>query len=184
VTRRFRRSTAPTQPLPILGMVALAVLVLALIFAAVQIPPVLRAMNLSEQPAPKPTDPRKDLDAFASAMDLHVRRVDGRSMFIDPAPPAPPEERREPERRATVYAGPSLLAAINGVAWFSDGTRLREGESSGPLKLLALNVPWSARVEWEGGEFTVDLFARNTIVPLTDPSSTAPAENDADTEQP
>jgi len=50
-------------------------------------------------------------------------------------------------------------------AWFSDGSRLAAGGSAkGELRVISLNPPWDATVEWKGVEFNVPLFDKNKVV--------------------
>ena len=53
---------------------------------------------------------------------------------------------------------------INGLAWFSDGTKLGVDEADGSLRVVRLVPPWEAVVEWRGAEFTVSLFERDQVV--------------------
>jgi hypothetical protein len=129
---------------------------------------------------------------------LQLAQVDGRSLFFVPAappPPPPPPQKDEgprPTPKPTTYRGPLLVAMVNDTAWFGKDT----GDSGpndkivsvlsvgGPevrgVKLLELNPPWSATVEWQGVEFDVPLLAPDTIVnkqpPRREPPPTAAAE--------
>lgn len=119
-------------------------------------------------------------------LDRAAAQINGRSLFFTPAEPPPPppprvaEAEDEPDPTPPPparYAGPSLTAMINGVAWFSDGTKLGPSdEPEGDLRVVRLVPPWEAVIEWKGVEFTVSLFARDQVVlpqePAEDPSET------------
>jgi len=50
--------------------------------------------------------------------------------------------------------------------------KLKEGESNGTVRLVRLDSPWGARLEWKGVEFDVGLFERDKIVmPAPQPAS-------------
>jgi hypothetical protein len=113
-----------------------------------------------------------------------VAQVDGRSIFFVPSPPLPPPPPPPPVVEApppppppppATYGGPAIIAMVNGAVWFSDGTRLAVGEesASSELKVVRIEVPWHAVVEWKGIEFKVSLFDRDSTVirPASTPES-------------
>jgi hypothetical protein len=53
---------------------------------------------------------------------------------------------------------------VNDTVWFSDGARIKSGESSGDIKVVKLNAPWDATINWKGAEFTVKFFERDGVV--------------------
>jgi len=116
-------------------------------------------------------------------LEQQVARINGRSLFFVPAepPPAPPPQIARDDEQPSAppppsrYAGPSLIAMINGAAWFSDGTKLAPSdEADDDLRVVRLEPPWEAIVEWKGVEFTVSLFKRDQIVlPNREPAAAA-----------
>ena len=125
---------------------------------------------------------------FEERLELAQRRVDGRSLFFTPPrprPPAPPPVRVDPPPRGptipTRYAGPQVIAIINNLVWFDDGSKLApkpvdvsgsDGVDAGSMNGLAVwsvDPPWSVRVWWSGREWTLDLFERNVLVPMFEP---------------
>jgi hypothetical protein len=121
----------------------------------------------SPAPADAFTDPGERANAFHDAFAGHLAQINGRSMFFVPRPlPPPPAERSEapsPPPPPSRYAGPAVVAMINGAVWLDNGRRLTldDAERAG-LRLIALNPPWSARLEWNGREWDVPLFDRTT----------------------
>ena len=102
-------------------------------------------------------------------------RVDGRSLFFVPSapPPPPPPRVAEEDRPAPApppppppsrYEGPQIVALINDTVWLAGGDQLAPGESAQGVRVIAVDAPWSARVEWGGVEFDVSLFARDSVV--------------------
>lgn len=116
---------------------------------------------------------------YAAAFDPQMAQINGRQLFLMPAPAPVAEVEEEPDepvdttpRAPTVYAGPSVVAMINDAVWFSNGTRIAKGEKDGDLKVVDIDAPWSAQVEWRGSEFTVKLFDRDAVIlPVSERSS-------------
>lgn len=113
---------------------------------------------------------------YTTSTDGHVKQFNGRSVFFVPSapvppPPPPPEHKDEdvkpppPPPPPPSYAGPKLIAMINGVAWFDDGKKLAPGaEVKDKLRVKELLSPWGAKLEWDGVEFTVSLFDRDKVI--------------------
>lgn len=130
-------------------------------------------------------DEKQLAERFSAGFDRSLAQINGRSMFFDPVAP-----RREPVRVAsdeterppptpTKYGGPALVGFAHGAAWFAGDKRLREGDESDPkFKLKKISPPWSATVEWEGVEFTVNLFDRDRLI---NPLSGAGTASSSDT---
>ncbi|MBX3357757.1 MAG: hypothetical protein KF745_04945 [Phycisphaeraceae bacterium] len=166
-----------------LGLIALVALALTFAFALVRAWPLVRALAMSP-PDDKPAAQTADSSALAADLNLYVERITGRSLFFTPRPPPPPRvettDNRTPDpgpSRPTRYAGPALIAMINDTAWFANGDRLRAGDARSEtvdLKVIEITPPWTARVEWEGVEFTVSLFERSPLI--ADASAPAPLE--------
>lgn len=149
--------------LDLLGLGALVVLLATIAVAALLIAPLV---SLYRNPPVRPTtlrDDKQSLDAYNAGIEQHVQMVDGRSMFFEPSPPnlEPPSE---PSR---AYGGPTLVAYINGTAWFSDGQRVSAKEPDGrTVRFIRADPPWSIRVAWERAEFDVKLFDKTDIATL------------------
>lgn len=163
-----------------LGWIALAVAAAALIVLAATIWPLIR---LNMNPPPPPAAARPDeplLKAFADDISKDLAQIEGRSLFAVPPPPRPRTDvAKKSTPRPTRYGGPSVIGMVNNQVWLANGDRISEGESKGGVRVLALNAPWSARLEWDGAEFEVDLFART---PLTAAGPTAGAAGDSPAE--
>jgi hypothetical protein len=113
--------------------------------------------------------------AYQQAQERRTEMIDGRSLFVKP--PRPRRERlpvmpvaveEESEEEApTSYGGPKIIAMVGEQVWFDDDTRLRVGEVSGSLEVVAVRAPWTARLRWRGEEFTERLFDRDkSAIPL------------------
>jgi hypothetical protein len=122
---------------------------------------------------------------YASAVDTFVKQVDGRSLFFVPSAPPPPrpppvavaDSQPKPPAPPSTYGGPSIIGMLNDSVWFSDGSKLKTGEASDTVKVVRLDSPWGAVLEWKGVEFTVGLFERDRIVmpaPAPKPVEAAP----------
>ncbi len=108
---------------------------------------------------------------YAAAFDPHMAQINGRQLFLMPAPApvadvdeVPDEPVDSTPRVPTVYAGPSVVAMINDAVWFSNGARIGKGDKDGDIKVVDIDAPWSAQVEWRGSEFTVKLFDRDAVI--------------------
>lgn len=150
---------------------------LALLALAVIAPFAWRTVRVWLMPAPSAyvaKDDSKDNAArYAAAFDPYVKQLDGRSLFYEPSAPgtqgevaeAPTEEARPNDPAPTRYDGPSISAVVLGTVWFSDGQRIKVGDSrSGDLQVLSTNTPWDVRVKWRGTEFTVPFFERDKVI--------------------
>jgi len=120
------------------------------------------------------------LEIYAGEMDQRLAQLQGRSMFYVPPPPEAlaeeePEEEPEPVEtgpppKPTRYAGPGVIAVVNGQVWFEGDRVVRVGEEDGGVRVVsAENAPWTIRVEWREVEFDVELFERTTEAFLEEP---------------
>lgn len=164
-------TTAP----PKLSPMSWAALVLggaALVILAMQGSKLARALFM---PSAGVGDVRKTVEEqaqrYAASFDPQMAQINGRQLFLMPVP-APvievddtPDEPIDTTPRApTVYTGPSVVAMINDVVWFSNGVRVAKGDRDGDIKVIDIDAPWSAQVEWRGSEFTVKLFDRDAVI--------------------
>lgn len=151
-----------------LGVVAVAVLGATLIVLLLQALPLLRLPGSSAQPeAPRALDPQKAAEKFDQSITSYLAQFEGRSPFYLPLKNPKIEEPVEDVRPvATRYAGPRIVAMINNAVWFANGERVEVGktDSRGEIKVLSINAPWSAKLRWQGGEFTVDFFQRSPLL--------------------
>lgn len=179
---RAARTIAP------LGWAALASMALAAGVVLTSLPGLISAAFAPAPPEADgvPADAAR-LERFRESFAGDAARIAGRSMFFAPPapapPPPPPDETAEPAEAPPPerYAGPAIIAMINGRVWFDNGTRLSldDAESAG-LRVISLNAPWSARILWSGSEWDVPLFDRTTerFLEKTEPDS-APAPGPA-----
>ncbi len=165
-SRALRRLGLPGA-LALLLMVAAAVVLLVStggLFAAI-VTPGADAAGAADTRA-------REVETYAKALEGHRAQFDGRSLLFVPGPPPPPpapavgEDSGPPPAPPppSEYKGPKLIGMVNGVAWFEDGNKLAPGESRGDMRLVSLDPPWDARIEWKGVTFTVSLFARDSVI--------------------
>lgn len=160
----LRRAVSP------LAMIVALSVVLAVVIAVSSVASLVRTLTTRIDTAAAEQNEQKQLDAFNERLKRYTAQVNGRSLFVTPravatadAPPPPVSEDREPVK-PTRYGGPSVIAMINGAAWFSNGKRVAVGEEADGVRVLSLNAPWSVHVVWEGVEFDVGLFDRDSVV--------------------
>lgn len=161
------------------GLAATAAVLLALLVVAAQMPPLFRAIVTPMSGNAAPADGGQDarLQKWSDSLAASLAQIEGRSMFVLPAPPPPPPAPRRvlddtpPAPAAPLtYAGPAIVAIAANSVWFDDGTRLSittaeqsSGETDGSeLAVLAIDGPWAATLRWRGVEFRVPLFDRTT----------------------
>jgi hypothetical protein len=129
----------------------------------------------------------REAGEYSRALDTHRARFDGRSLLFIPGPPPPPpppptvvvenDQPPPPPPPPSSYGGPKLIGMVNGAAWFEDGLKLGPGESKGDVRVVRLDPPWDAEIEWKGIPFTVSLFARDSLIERrTAPAPANPAE--------
>lgn len=181
-----------------LGLAMCALIACTLLFAAWHTWPVIRTAQLPPRPpeADRTDDQRRA--EFAKTLSDQQAIVDGRSLFFIPPRPRPPRvdpivdttPREAP--KPTRYGGPSMVAMVNGAVLFSDGQRIKVGESGRNVKVISVAPPWSATLQWEGVEFVVELFQRDSAivrpashssddaVPLTPPPPSTPPASPAE----
>lgn len=162
------------------GRVALVMAAVAIVIVAAASPALVRALLAPAPEAPSVAEAeRQSRPPDYAAL---VGQIDGRSLFFipdrPPAPPPPPVARDDrpppPPPPPSRYGGPALMAMLGDIAWFADGKVLKVGEESGSIRLVSLDPPWSAVIEWQEVEFTVPLFDRDTMLTPRTESSTAP----------
>ena len=155
------------------GMVALGAAALALIMLIGSGWPLVRDMFQRRvgDVAALEAEQEKQAGLYASAMEERVKQIDGRSMFF--IPPAPAEvaqkEKEEepkddgPPPKPTRYAGPDVIAVVNGTVWFGNDRRIAVGQEKDGVRVVGIaNSPWSVKLEWRGVEFDVQVFERTT----------------------
>ncbi|MEO1130199.1 MAG: hypothetical protein AAFX05_10910 [Planctomycetota bacterium] len=121
------------------------------------------------------------LEKFNEQQAREIARLKGRSMFYVPPPPTEQEPEPEPEPevvdtgpppKPTRYAGPDVVAVVNGQIWFDNDRVLNVGDEGGGVRVVsAENAPWTVRVEWREVEFDVELFERTTEAFLAEPET-------------
>lgn len=154
-----------------LGAFVLAAILVTLVLAAVILWPVLRTTHAVSDAPVVERNPVNAADAFDSAIDKQVAMIDGRSLFA--IPHKPDEVPTGPAPR--IYAGPQLIAFVNGAAWFADGQKISdETPKAKTLELVRADPPWSIRVKWQGGEYDVELFKKVPVSSLNDTSKSSP----------
>ena len=154
------------------GLVAAAVIASAAIASALMLPGLVGAL-LTPGPAPValPDDAAGD---HAVRMEMFRKQTDGRTMFFVPAkPPAPPvvvsrgegDALPPPPPPPSTYGGPAPIGMVFDTVWFADGQKVKSGEEgTAGVKVVRLEPPWAAVLDWKGVEFTVKVFERDSVV--------------------
>lgn len=154
------------------GRWALAIGLLASVFLVVWLWSFISALLL---PAASTTsaqaDEKQRLAELQEKFKQEIAAFDGRTVFYTPAAPGPPPAPvdpvpgdGEPAPAPKSYGGPAVIAMVNDVVWFADGTRIKVGESAGDTKVIKLNAPWDATLLWKGAEFNVKFFEKDGVV--------------------
>lgn len=134
-------------------------------------------------PAPKPLkkidDPQKNAEQQKVTFDAYLAQVKGRSLFYLPPPPtasaaAEPVDTDKPPPPPSTYGGPSIVAMLSDIVWFSNGRKLKVGEKHDDLEVVALSPPWSSRLKWKGVEFDVGFFERSRLTKDAPPVKVEP----------
>jgi len=162
LTSLLRSATAPGRRLGLLALVALSVTLAWMLYTLV---PLLLAPLSTPGAAPQAVPEATLVKNEAAAQQL---LADASARVVARAPFG---QVRVAERPAAAkasspnkYAGPNIVGMVDQAVWFADGKRLKPGESAGEsLTVVAVDAPWSAKLRWMGGEFTVPLFDRSPI---------------------
>jgi hypothetical protein len=153
------------------GRLAVGAIVVAAVVLAVSARGVVRAF-LAPFPAAVTVAADGPLDQSARLQGL-VAQIDGRSMFFVPGPPPPPAApviaqaepaAPPPPPPPAKYGGPTPIAMMNGTVWFAGDIKLKEGDKNDDIRVVRLEPPWAAVLEWKGVEFTVNLFEHDSVV--------------------
>lgn len=166
----IEEARAAFASLPVPGKVAIGAVVVAGILS---IFPLVRLTNALIGPRPTiapVAEAEKQTKERSATFSVFVDQTAGRSLFYNPAlatapPPPPPDDPGDiAPPKPTSYGGPAILAMIFDEVWFTDGTRVRLGETKDDIKIVAMNPPWDATIAWKGVDFKVELFQKNTVV--------------------
>jgi hypothetical protein len=143
-------------------------------------------------PAPVPPakvgDPAKNAEQQKVTFDGYVAQIKGRSLFFVPPPPRaaePPPEASGSHAPPppSSYGGPSIVAMLSDVVWFSNGKKMKVGESGDDLEVVSLAPPWTSRLKWKGVEFDVGFFDRQKVIKDGKASSGEPVATEAAKEE-
>lgn len=167
-----------------LALVAATVAILTAVFLIYRSMPLVRAATLTIARADTDDLTKPRLDRFNADLEQHVARVDGRSLFFIPARPPPPRPPDPPPivtgppgppPPPSTYAGPAVIASVYDTVWFENGERVQLGEEAAGVKVLAIQAPWTVTLLWRGIEFSVPLFARDTLGVASSTTTDTPA---------
>lgn len=164
VSAAWRIMTRSGRVAAVLAIVAAVVLVLSLWTTITAI------LGPSPRPPVVPAA-QQHAEQQKKAFDGYLAQFGGRSLFVLPVPPRVPDPEpvvsNSPDRPSpppSSYGGPSIVAMLSDLVWFSGGRRLKVGEKSDDIEVIALHPPWEAKLKWKDVEFTVGLFERNKLV--------------------
>lgn len=145
------------------------------------VPLVIDAATPAPKPLKKIDDPQKNAEQQKVTFDGYLAQVKGRSLFYVPPPPtasaaAEPVDTDKPPPPPSTYGGPSIVAMLSDIVWFSNGRKLKVGEKHDDLEVVALSPPWSSRLKWKGVEFDVGFFERSRLT--KDAKESVPAKGE------
>lgn len=154
------------------GMVGAAVVALCIVVIVMSGWPFVRDMVVRRvgDVGALEAEQERQVGLYASAMDERLKQINGRSMFFVPPAPADVAEKEKeepkdqgPAPKPTRYAGPDVIAVINGTVWFGNDRRIPVGEEEDGIKVMSVaDSPWSVKLEWRGVQFDVQVFERTT----------------------
>ncbi|MEI7658724.1 MAG: hypothetical protein WCK33_11735 [Phycisphaerae bacterium] len=158
------------------GIAAVSVLALGWFL----VPLAIDAIRPAPAPLKKIDDPQKNAEQQKVTFDGYMAQVKGRSLFYLPPPPqastasTDAKDADKPPPPPSSYGGPSIVAMLSDVVWFSNGRKMKLGEKHDDLEVVALSPPWSSRLKWKGVEFDVGFFERSRLT--KSPTEPAPAK--------
>lgn len=165
------------------GKVAAAAVVLALVVLVSVVPAFVRALWAPSAETQSSADGDKELAAKAKEkFPGYLAQIEGRSLFLKPGPPIketsrPPEDvpaETDEKQKPTTYGGPAVIAMMGDSVWFDNGKRMQVGDKrEGDIRVVAVNIPWEATIEWQEVEFKVGLFKKDDLV-IKEQASEAP----------
>ena len=145
-----------------IGLAVLCLLLLSGVVVLAQVPALMRSMDAPTKVDVQPIsgdDLKARTDLFRKTLTATADKVTTRSPFYPPKPKAPP-----PPPTPTRYSGPAIIGMVSDSVFFADGKRLTVGSpSEGGLAVVSVDPPWSARLRYNGAEFTVNLFERDPV---------------------
>lgn len=156
------------------GKVASAAAILCVVVLGAVLPGFVRAVLAPSAETQSNAAGDKDSDAkYKEKFPGYLAQIEGRSLFLVPGPPVkevskeqPPEDEGVAEKtKPESYGGPAIIGMMNDAVWFDNGKRLvAGGEKEGDLRVVSVNIPWEATVEWQEVEFKVGLFTKDNLV--------------------
>ena len=145
-----------------MGLAVLGLLLLTAVIIAAQIPSLLRAGSVPTDVDVQPLsgDAMKTrTDGFRKSTASAADKVIARAPFYPPKPKVAP-----PPPATTRYSGPAIIAMVSDTVFFADGKRLKAGgPAEDGITVISTDAPWSAKLKYNGGEFTVNLFERDPV---------------------
>lgn len=167
------------------GKVATAALGVALVVLISVVPAFVRALWAPSAETQSSAEGDKELAAKTKEkFPGYLAQIEGRSLFLTPGPPKleskkpedEPIEDDKPQKPAT-YGGPAVIAMMGDSVWFDNGKRMQVGdERDGDIRVVAVNIPWEATIEWQEVEFKVGLFKKDDLVIKEQATQTPKAE--------
>lgn len=156
------------------GKVAAGAIGVALVVMIAVVPAFVSALLAPSAESQSSAEGDKDLAAKAKEkFPGYLAQIEGRSLFLKPGPPekatSAPQTEPLPEddtpRKPTTYGGPAIVAMMGDSVWFDNGKRMQVGDDrEGDIRVVAVNIPWEATIEWQEVEFKVGLFKKDDLV--------------------
>lgn len=157
-----------------IGKVATGAIALMLVVMTSVVPAFVRALLAPSAETQSSAEGDKELAAKTKEkFPGYLAQIEGRSLFLKPGPPIketskPPDDlpsENSEKQRPTSYGGPALVAMMGDTVWFDNGKRMQAGgDKEGDLRVVSLNIPWDATIEWQEVEFKVGLFKKDDLV--------------------
>jgi hypothetical protein len=113
----------------------------------------------------------------ADVLEKSRKRFDGRSMYAlpprpapkvrvveQPKPPEPPKVDLGPPPPPATYTGPAPSSVLGEYVFFGslsdDDKRIKVGETKAGITVLEVNAPYSVKLGYQRGEYTVPMWAK------------------------
>jgi len=156
---------------------SLLFVIVAVLAILMMLPPLAKAAFSGESGATQIQEQlAKLMTEHDNSLQTYRDRFNGRSVFFEPKAPASPRRETIETTRTTApppppppapsgpppYSGPTMKGMIGEQILFPNDLRVSVGEEKDGLRVLSTDPPWTAKVEYGGWEYDLELFPRTS----------------------